>query len=79
MDMLGVECLSSAFSVLSALRGVAAMLGPPVAGSLVDLTGKTFIAMDMAAGLMVGALIMAIITFCFDSVHRRRQCYVQFE
>ena len=79
MDMLGVECLSAAFSVLSALRGIAAMLGPPVAGVMVDTTGHTVIALDMAAGVMVGAVVMSLITFAVDKVHRRRQGYVSIE
>ena len=79
MDMLGVQCLSAAFSVLSALRGIAAMLGPPVAGVMVDMTGRTIITMDIAAGVMAGALVMSLITYLVDQVHRRREGYVQIE
>ena len=32
IQMLGLNCLSQAFGIVSALRGVAAMVGPPSAG-----------------------------------------------
>ena len=35
----------------SALRGLAALLGPPVAGLVVDLVGDTALPLVMAAGV----------------------------
>ena len=37
----------------SALRGLAALLGPPVAGLVVDLVGDTALPLVMAAGVML--------------------------
>ena len=39
LSMLGLNSLSEAFSFISAMRGVAAMAGPPVAGLVVEWTG----------------------------------------
>ena len=39
LNMLSLGCLSEAFAFISALRGVAAMAGPPAAGLVVEWTG----------------------------------------
>merc|ERR1719193_1660532 len=36
VDMLGLEMLTSAFGVLTCIRGIAAFLGPPTAGFVID-------------------------------------------
>jgi uncharacterized protein (DUF697 family) len=38
--LLGLELLTSAFGILTFLRGVAALLGPPLAGFVIDATSK---------------------------------------
>jgi hypothetical protein len=40
VDLLGLELLTSAFGILTFLRGVAALLGPPLAGFVIDATSK---------------------------------------
>ena len=39
LNMLSLSSLSEAFAFISALRGVAAMAGPPAAGLVVEWTG----------------------------------------
>ena len=41
VDLLGLELLTSAFGILTCLRGVAALLGPPLAGFVIDITTIT--------------------------------------
>merc|ERR1719376_1082873 len=41
VDLLGLELLTSAFGILTCLRGVAALLGPPLAGFVIDITTMT--------------------------------------
>ena len=36
--MLGLELLTSAFGVLTCIRGLAALFGPPLAGFVIDAT-----------------------------------------
>ena len=38
MDILGLEHLTSAFGVLTCIRGLSAFLGPPLGGFVIDAT-----------------------------------------
>jgi len=51
VDLLGLELLTSAFGILTFLRGVAALLGPPLAGFVIDATSKQSITtvLDLAS------------------------------
>ena len=40
VDMLGLDQLATAFGVLTFIRGVACLLGPPLGGFIIDITGK---------------------------------------
>ena len=77
LDMLGLRCLSGAFSLVSALRGVAAMAGPPLAGVMVDSLRSPEVAMYLCGGLMVSAVIIGTISWCSLRIQRRRQNYIQ--
>ena len=46
LSMLGLGSLSEAFSFISAVRGVAAMAGPPAAGLVVEWTGHPEVTCD---------------------------------
>ena len=39
VDIMGLHQLATAFGVLTATRGVACLLGPPVGGFIIDITG----------------------------------------
>ena len=39
VDLLGLELLTSAFGVLTCIRGAAAFLGPPLGGFVIDMSG----------------------------------------
>ena len=39
VDMLGLDQLATAFGVLTFTRGVACLLGPPLGGFIIDITG----------------------------------------
>merc|ERR1719167_632671 len=38
VDLLGLDLLTSAFGILTFVRGIAALLGPPLAGFVIDIT-----------------------------------------
>ena len=42
--MLGLELLTSAFGVLTCIRGLSAFLGPPLGGFVIDATSPEKIA-----------------------------------
>lgn len=51
-DILGVNSLANAFGFVIMFRGVAAMLGPPISGAIIDATGR-FQEAFFLAGLMI--------------------------
>jgi len=62
VEILGVDLLTSAFGTLTFVRGVAALIGPPIAGFIVDATGSREVAFYISTVLLA---ISAII--CFTS------------
>ena len=76
--MLGVSVVSPAFSLVSAMRGVAALLGPPLAGVLVDWSLEPGVAMSMSAGVIGAGTLVSVITLLIDNRFRgRRDEYTQ--
>jgi len=62
VEILGVDLLTSAFGTLTFVRGVAALIGPPIAGFIVDATGSREVAFYISTVLLA---ISAVI--CFTS------------
>jgi len=77
IKLLGLNCLSQAFGIVSALRGVAAMVGPPFAGLLVDDFLEPGLALYLCGALLVGSACMSTIAVVMDSLHHRRDLYVE--
>ena len=46
VDMLGLSHLTSAFGILTCIRGLSAFLGPPVGGFVIDMTSPETIEED---------------------------------
>ena len=40
VDMMGLDQLATAFGVLTFTRGLACLLGPPLGGFIIDITGQ---------------------------------------
>lgn len=53
VDLLGLELLTSAFGILTFLRGVAALLGPPLAGFVIDITTIPPVSDSVSANMTV--------------------------
>jgi MCP family monocarboxylic acid transporter-like MFS transporter 12 len=60
VEMLGLDLLTSAFGTLTFVRGCAALLGPPLAGFIVDGTGDLDIAFYISAGLLVVSAVVCL-------------------
>jgi len=60
VDLLGIDRLTNAFGLLSLFRGVASMLGPPIAGVIFDMTDSYQI-LFWCAGIML--IISSLISF----------------
>lgn len=62
VDLLGIESLTNAFGLLLLFQGIASLVGPPIAGSLFDLTGSYnpgFVLAGVAIGIS-GLLLFTI-------------------
>merc|ERR1719347_1157364 len=55
VSMLGIKQLSQAFGLLTAVRGVASLVSPPLAGVLVDLTINPLFALYLSGWLLVSS------------------------
>ena len=55
VSMLGINQLSQAFGLLTAVRGVASLVSPPLAGVLVDLTINPLFALYLSGWLLVSS------------------------
>lgn len=64
VDLLGLEKLTSAFGILTCIRGLAAFLGPPVAGFAVDATGDYTIAFGISTTLLAISAVFHCIAWC---------------
>jgi len=77
VKLLGLYCLTQAFAIMTALRGIAALVGPPTAGILVDKFQDPGLALIMCGALMVSATIIASIAALLNKVMEKRAGYVQ--
>eukprot|EP00092_Neocalanus_flemingeri_P022081 GFUD01023950.1.p1 GENE.GFUD01023950.1~~GFUD01023950.1.p1 ORF type:complete len:442 (-),score=61.43 GFUD01023950.1:20-1345(-) len=77
IKLLGLNCLSQAFGIVSALRGVAAMAGPPLAGLLVDDFLEPGLALYLCGALLVASACIGTIAAVVNSVQERRAHYVE--
>lgn len=70
VDLLGLEKLTNAFGLLLLFQGIASLVGPPMAGSLYDLT------ISYAPGFILAGVTIAIsgvILFCIPYIQKREQ------
>ena len=51
--LLGVGLLGQAFGILTAVRGTAALIGPPLGGMVVDMLDDKRMALVVAGGRLV--------------------------
>ena len=78
VKVLGLSCLTQAFGIMTALRGVAAFVGPPSAGFLVDEYMQPGLALYLCGALLVASSVIASIASVFNRVTQRRSSYVEF-
>lgn len=67
VDLLGLERLTNAFGLLLLFQGIASLVGPPIAGSLFDVTGS-YNPGFILAGTAIG--LSGIILFLIPPVQR---------
>ncbi|XP_057672845.1 monocarboxylate transporter 12 isoform X3 [Diorhabda carinulata] len=67
VDLLGLESLTNAFGLLLLFQGIASLVGPPIAGSLFDLTAS-YNPGFVLAGVAIG--ISGLILFTIPPIQR---------
>ena len=75
--LLGLPCLTQAFGIMTALRGIAALVGPPSAGLLVDDFGEPGLALYLCGALMVSSLCISTVASVVNRVAERRGNYIE--
>jgi len=77
VKLLGLSCLTQAFGIMTALRGVAALVGPPTAGLLVDQFDDPGLALCLCGALMVASSVVAGIAAVLNRAVEKRASYVE--
>ena len=77
VKLLGLPCLTQAFGIMTALRGIAALVGPPTGGLLVEEFDDPGLALDVCGALMVASSAIACIASVVNSVMERRADYAE--
>ena len=76
MTLLGVDQLASAFGLLTCFGGVAALIGPPLAGYVIDLNvGKPWVALELATGAMAFSALSYGFALALHKVKERRNIF----
>lgn len=75
VDLLGIAQLTNAFGLLCLLRGVAAIIGPPLAGSMFDMTQSYDVPFFLAGVfLFISSAISFMVPFVRRYLKRREMC-----
>jgi len=61
--ILGLSLLSPAFGLMTAMQGVAALSGPPLAGAVVDFAADRGLALYLAGGIMCLAAVLYFVSY----------------
>ena len=70
VDVLGLEMLTSAFGLLIMFRGLATIMGPPIAGMVHQASGSYTMSFNVAGGFL---LVAGLISVLADIVRRRQR------
>ena len=72
VKVLGLNLLPPAFGLMTAVQGVAALTGPPLAGAIIDVLGNQGVAFHMTGGLLLSASL-AFVGVAFQNRRRERR------
>jgi len=75
VHLLGVDLLAKAFGIMTLSRGIAVLIGPPLAGMVVDLFQMPGSALIVSGGFMTVASLMYVVTVMVHQRIRKRMEY----
>jgi len=72
IDLLGLDLLTSAFGNLTFIRGFACLMGPLLAGFIVDATGVLEVAFYISFGLLMTSSVICGLAWCVKKFLQKR-------
>ena len=66
VDLLGLDSLTSSFGMLVLCRGIASILGPPLAGLVYDLTAEYNASFFLAGAFFVTGGLISFVAYFMD-------------
>lgn len=72
VDLLGLDSLTSSFGMLVLCRGIASILGPPLAGLMFDWTQKYMASFYLAGAFFVAGGILSSIAYFMDKYRKQK-------
>jgi len=73
VEMCGLELLTSGFGTLTFVRGFAALIGPPIAGWLVDKSGNEEYAFYLSAALLFSSAVICVAAWIAQKTMERKR------
>jgi len=77
LRLLGLKALSQTFGLLTAMRGFAALSGPPVAGALVDYMNNPGVALDLCGVFLLFSTSFYLIAILRNVYVYKRRNYIE--
>jgi MFS family permease len=77
LDILGLAALSPAFGMITAFRGLACLLGPPLAGVLLDSFDVRGLALTLTGALLLASSLTQVLAAVTNYCHKKRNGYTR--
>ncbi|XP_004455506.2 monocarboxylate transporter 14 isoform X2 [Dasypus novemcinctus] len=75
-DLVGIEHLASAYGIIICANGISALLGPPFAGWIYDITQKYDFSFYICGLLYMVGILFLLIQPCFRIIEQSRKKYM---
>ena len=72
VDLLGLDSLTSSFGMLVLCRGIASILGPPLAGLVYDLTEQYNASFFLAGAFFVTGGLISFVAYFMDKRRNKK-------
>ena len=72
VDLLGLDSLTSSFGMLVLCRGIASILGPPLAGLVYDLTKQYNASFFLAGAFFITGGLISFVAYFMDKRRNKK-------
>ena len=73
VDVAGLDALTSAFGLLVSFRGVSSVLGPPIAGVVIDAGGSCQVAFFLSGASYLMAGVLSLVAMVAHKIRGRKK------